>query len=152
VGAARAASPAPGPGEPAPRQLSATVNFTIEIAGSGSVTGVIGGQQVSCTATCTQRARSGASVQLTATPSAGYTFAEWRGCTSPLDAPTCRMSVGAHTVAGGVAVIFASRLGAGDAVCEVLPLLCQRCANDAYRAMHPAECGTIPRPPGAPPG
>lgn len=128
----------------APRQLSTTVNYTIEIAGVGSVAGTIGDEQVSCNSTCTKRVRGGTPVQLTATALVLYRFNQWRGCTVAVDGTTCRTVVPTNSLVGGVGVVFTDPTAAArQSLCEALPMMCNRCSTPGYRAAFPLECSDL---------
>ena len=74
--------------------------LTISKSGNGSVTSAPAG--IDCGATCSATYASGTSINLTATPAAGYIFSGWSGCTSS-SGPTCSVTL---TAAKTVAATF----------------------------------------------
>jgi hypothetical protein len=66
------------------------VTLTVAVGGTGS--GTITGTGISCPGDCTETVNSGATVNLTASPAAGSTFAGWSGCDTPAN-NTCAMSM-----------------------------------------------------------
>ena len=98
-----------------------TYALTISAPTNGSVASNVGG--ISCGATCTGYYASGASVQLTATPSGGYAFLSWgggcSGSTNPLTVTmsadtTCSATFGsgnAAPTASNVAITGTAKVG-----------------------------------------
>jgi len=76
--------------------------YTVSVSGAGS-SGTVSGGSISCGSTCSQSGISpGSQIILTATPSSGYSFTSWSGCTSA-NGNSCTVTVNANTA---VTVIF----------------------------------------------
>ena len=83
-----------------------TFNLSVLRSGSGSVTSAPAG--INCGVTCTVPFNQGASVTLTATPTAGWTFTNWAGaCNGTL--PTCTVTINSNT--GAIAYFKLVSLG-----------------------------------------
>src|ERR1700693_2096595 len=86
-------SSTPPPPPPPPKEVQATV--TLSGSGKGAVTSTPAG--VDCGATCTHTFPAGTQVTLTATPTAGFSFAGWSGACTGTNACTLATS-GAQSV------------------------------------------------------
>ena len=73
----------------APQTVAATftqqyvLNLAVAPANGGSISGSVGTQAISCSATCSATGNAGSLVTLTATPAAGYSFTSWSACPIP---------------------------------------------------------------------
>jgi hypothetical protein len=68
----------------------ATLGVSVNPIGDGTVTSLTGG--ISCPTQCISAFPVGASVGLTATPTAGHSFVSWDGCTS-MSGNTCTVTI-----------------------------------------------------------
>jgi phospholipase C len=83
-------------GSSSPKPQSGSIVVTLAGTGSGTVTSNPAG--INCGTTCSANFTPGASVQLTATPASGSTFAGWSGACSGTGLCHLTMSVTAQTV------------------------------------------------------
>ena len=67
-------------------------SYTLSVSLAGTGTGSVSGSGISCPGTCLNSYASGTIVTLTATPSAGSTFAGWSGCDTT-DADFCAVTI-----------------------------------------------------------
>jgi hypothetical protein len=93
-------SPSPGPPAVAPPANTSpptvppanNASYTLSVSLVGTGTGSVSGSGISCPGTCLNNYASGTLVTLTATPSAGSTFAGWSGCDTT-DADFCAVTI-----------------------------------------------------------
>lgn len=78
---------------------SSSYNLSVTVGGSGSGLVTSANNTISCPSTCSASFASGTSVVLTATPTAGSTFAGWTGACSGVS-PTCAVSMTAAKSVG----------------------------------------------------
>ncbi len=104
-------SPSPGPPPVAPPPANTSpptvppannTSYTLSVSLGGTGTGSVSGSGISCPGTCRNNYASGTLVTLTATPSAGSTFAGWSGCDTT-DADFCAVTI---TAGRGVTAFF----------------------------------------------
>ena len=79
-------------------------DYTLTVARGGTGTGTVTGTGINCGTTCSTTVASGTSITLTASPSAGSSFAGWTNCDTP-SGTTCTMSMTANKT---VTATFAS--------------------------------------------
>jgi Divergent InlB B-repeat domain/NHL repeat len=77
-------------------------SYTLSVSLAGTGMGSVSGSGISCPGTCLNNYASGTVVTLTATPSAGSTFAGWSGCDTT-DADFCAVTI---TADRGVTAAF----------------------------------------------